>query len=501
MKTNYYQKFNTRKGNSYIYDGVSSSVIPDEGVLEEIIKLHNDNYDYIQILDKLSRKYDEQILKSAIKFADRWNKKYGGFFVDTDNVIKPIKANADMVKQYMDNGELYLLVLSVTEDCNFRCKYCYLSETYDYTRNRTSCHMTFETAKKAVDFYFDLIRKYKKIKPNKKASINFFGGEPLLEMDLVRKVVEYAKKTCPVELDFDITTNGYLLTDEVADFLVENDFYVAVSLDGDRKNNSNRVMSKNTETFEKVLENIKRFRKRYPLYGKFGLLAVYDINTDLEKNAEFFDDIELPPVLRVTGVASNNTCYYQKFSEEDYARFNKQITKLREEYIEKKKKSLPISTYQMVLFENELFQLYMRRRYKDNKGAILPYTGTCLPGVRLGVRADGTFDICERMNQEFPIGNVNDGYNLENIAQIINRYNDDVTGKCGTCIGNKVCSICYANVAGDKKFNCDSKVCNQVREFVKNGFALLYEILEENPDAFKQEEYDKVIKNMLIFEG
>lgn len=497
----YYDKFKTLSGNQYLYDGVTSVVIPDNGSLEQVIRLKQQGKSDDEILELPEMNIPREELKSTLLFYARWQKNFDGFQLLKKEHKAP-KVTARDVKESLDSGNIYILILNVTEDCNFRCKYCYLSEAYDYTRNRTTKRMTFETAKKAIDYYYRLLEDYRFRKPNKKANINFFGGEALLEFGLLKQIVEYAKANTTREVSFNITTNGYLLNDQISDFLVENNFYISVSLDGSKKNNTKRVMENNVETFDRIVANLKRFKERYPNYTNIGILSVYDIKTDLEDNVDFFADKGLPPLLRTTGISDNNTDYYHQFTPEDYARFQTVVEKLRKEYLEKKCNSEPMSNYLQIFFESELFQVLMRKRHKDDStGTILPYTGTCIPGIRLSVRADGTFDICERMNQQFPIGNVDTGYNYEAMAEIVNKYNTSIIENCRECIGNKICQICFAQTAGDSCFQYKPDICRQIQQMIRNGNCIIYSILEENPEAFTLEGMEKVIENMIKFEG
>ncbi|NNU78605.1 radical SAM protein [Clostridium estertheticum] len=503
MKDNnlYYEKFKSLSGNSYIYDGVTSVVIPDDGMLDQVIQLKDKELSDSDVIEILKDTFQAEQLKSTLMFYNRWERNYDGFHIDKREDKVPI-VDAQSMKEALDYGNIYILILNVTEDCNLRCKYCYLSEAYDYTRNRTSKRMTFDIAKKALDYYFRLIEEYRYRKPNKKANINFFGGEPLIEFDLMKKVVDYAKKHAPTEVNFNITTNGYLLNDSISDFLVENNFYISVSLDGSKENNNKRVLENNVETFDRVVYNLKRFKERYPDYNDIGILSVYDIKTNLLANVEFFDENKLPTVLRATGTSNNNTDYYYQFTKEDYDHFHTVINKLRNEYMEKKCNNEKMSPYLQVFFEMEIFQVLMRKRHKDdNSGTIIPYTGTCIPGIRLSVRADGTFDICERMNQHFPIGNVDTGYDYEALADIVNKYNSSVITNCKGCIASKICQLCFAQTAGENEFQNKPDVCKQLRSMIKSGNSIIYSILEQNADAYTIEGMEKVIENMIKFEG
>jgi len=119
------------------------------------------------------------------------------------------------------------LCLHVSHDCNLRCRYCFASTGDFGTGHRMT--MDFETAKKAIDFVVERSGKRRNIE------IDFFGGEPLMAMDTVRRTVEYAR-SLEKEHDkcfrFTITTNGMLLNDENIAYINQEMSNVVLSLDG-----------------------------------------------------------------------------------------------------------------------------------------------------------------------------------------------------------------------------------------------------------------------------
>lgn len=121
------------------------------------------------------------------------------------------------------------LVLQVTEACNLDCLYCYRTLSKPLGRAEA---MSPDTAVKAVDFLFESCGQLEKL------VLVFFGGEPLLNFDLLASTVSYAEakaKNSGKQIDFAVTTNGSLLNEKIIDFLVTNRVGVTVSLDGFRE--------------------------------------------------------------------------------------------------------------------------------------------------------------------------------------------------------------------------------------------------------------------------
>ena len=121
---------------------------------------------------------------------------------------------------------LKALCLHVSHDCNLRCGYCFAS-TGDFNTGRSL--MPPETAMRAIDFIIEKSRKRRNIE------IDFFGGEPLMAFDTVRKTVDYARsreKEAGKNFRFTITTNGVALNDEIIAYINREMSNVVISLDG-----------------------------------------------------------------------------------------------------------------------------------------------------------------------------------------------------------------------------------------------------------------------------
>lgn len=196
------ESFETRSKHKYIYDVETGTVIPDNGVLSLIIKKIADGKKDSEISGELSRSFPETVVEGTLKFIRRWQTMYGGFLRDASMPDRSYSVSEAAVDHEYDMGTSYLMVLNLTENCNLRCRYCYLSEEYQFTRNRTENRMSFETAKKAVDRYFSYLERIKKKIPNKKAGITFYGGEPLLEFSLIKRIVNYCREKQPVPIIF-----------------------------------------------------------------------------------------------------------------------------------------------------------------------------------------------------------------------------------------------------------------------------------------------------------
>lgn len=143
-------------------------------------------------------------------------------------------------------------VLFVTEDCNLRCPYCYVP--------KSPRRLDPAMGREVVDFMLDAPPRAKSV------MICFFGGEPLLEFDTIRELIEYGEQRsqeADKRIKFGMTTNGTLLTDEIIDFATEHKLTINFSMDGGpESHNANRRTVDGKGSFEFVDQALKRLAAR-----------------------------------------------------------------------------------------------------------------------------------------------------------------------------------------------------------------------------------------------
>ncbi len=195
------------------------------------------------------------------------------------------------------SGEVKALCLNICHDCNLRCPYCFAHEG---TYNTPKDYMSFEVGAKAIDF---LIAKSG---TRHNLEVDFFGGEPLMNFETIKKIVYYAKeatKRANKKIDFTMTTNGVLLDSEKREWLNEHMFNTVISIDGRKEvHDALRVTPNKSGSHDITLKNALEFRKirgnkSYYIRGTFT-----KNNLDFCKDVLFlndcgFDQISLEPVV------------------------------------------------------------------------------------------------------------------------------------------------------------------------------------------------------------
>jgi len=172
--------------------------------------------------------------------------KEKGFILKNDNIKQVIEEHREKCKYLFQGTSLHIVVPTLR--CNMKCVYCH-AKAKPVTRR--GYDMDEKTAKKIVDFIFQ--------SPSKDIMIEFQGGEPLLNFDIVKYIVEYANEKNFIEeknLSFDIVTNLVDMTDDKLDFLVENKVGICTSLDGPEI-----VQNKNRANYKKTVKWVKKLKK------------------------------------------------------------------------------------------------------------------------------------------------------------------------------------------------------------------------------------------------
>jgi uncharacterized protein len=477
-------KFKSKKGNNYIYDPCSNLIFFGSDILIDVISLYKKTNKDI-LIKKLSSNYEIGNILQTYKFVRNLVEKYSCFFPEQKET-KIRELNKDTFEREIAN--LSILTLEVTQRCNFRCKYCSYSGKYYYQRTHSNNSMNFRVAKKIIDYFLTLVSSDKRTTTNKNIVVSFYGGEPLLEFGLIRKCVEYLRsktKYLSINISFGITTNGSLLNSNVIEYLVKNTFSLAISLDGPEEiHNKNRVYRNGKGTFNNIWKNIKKIKKSYPSYYSncINYLITISPDYDLERIEFFFrnksyfnrNNLTVNPVN-----AFDNAFIKHIQPNPDY---NKNYIFLHgkfQNHLAKYSKSL--SPFLYGLFSNQykksnnLFFQSMREKSI--------YTGTCIPGGnKMYVDTNGILHACERINQNFPIGDYLNGYDFNKVKKMWASYCEQITENCPQCFAKYFCDICYANTA---KHNC-FKRCKEC-EITKNNFMTFLHnyisLLEENPRA------------------
>jgi len=227
--------------------------------------------------------------------------------------------NYDDVKQLQDPGVVKSMCLHVAHDCNLRCKYCFAA-TGDFCMGERKL-LSYEVGKKALDWLVEKSGKRVHLE------VDFFGGEPLMNFDVMKRLVEYGRS---IEAEknkkfkFTTTTNCVLMTEEIMDFFNKEMGNVVISMDGRPEvHDRMRPTINGKGSYAIIAEKAKEFAKRrgHQEYYVRGTFTGY--NKDFANDVLFLAD-EGFEQLSVEPVVTDPAC--------EYALHEEDLPELREEY-------------------------------------------------------------------------------------------------------------------------------------------------------------------------
>lgn len=303
---------------------------------------------------------------------------------------------------------MYILSLEVINKCNLNCTYCYLGE-------KKNTYMSMETAKKALDIAVHEAQK----QYDKTLIVYFIGGEPLMAFETIQNIVSYVRSRCEesgLKHIFSTTINGTLLTNDITDFFIRNQFEVKLSLDGiEQSHDLNRKDYAGNGSFKKIMQNLS-YLKRYE--SETGNKVSY-AHVVTKNNYHFFSEnfqflLSLGCEKIETGV--DHYCTWTKIEMEGLMEQLTEVFYLYKRHIQEKQK-----WFYWNMFEQNL------------EAFLLPCDFySCKAGLNnVFVTTDGGIYTCIEL-PEFLIGNVQTGLNVPRIREIV-YAKDEMARQCKVC--------------------------------------------------------------------
>lgn len=445
----------------------------------------------------------EQIEEQEINFENSEDRSHEidelyskGYFHNTD-IAKIEHGQTEIMPMLLSRG-LRRITLQLTQQCNLRCSYCIYSES-NYTRQRTHSDrkMDFSTAKKAIDFLVDRAIDSDSI------GISLYGGEPLLEFELIKKIVGYAKNRAAGKIcTFSMTTNGTLLTDEILEFLAENSVNLLISMDGPKEiHDANRkYRNSGVGSYTTIERNLLHIKDKYPDYISYiSINMVIDPRDNkLEEIMTFCDYME--NVFKISVNASMLSSDYGetkiKAPEEFICRWEYGVfLAYMEEFNKiKDKKHVPQMFRNVV---NSAKRIVM----KTEQGASAISNkcapgGPCVPGQsRLFITTEGKLFPCERvseLSETMLIGTLQDGFYYEKLYDILN-VAQITSDQCKKCWAFTLCNQCAKMCDMGQSFSATMRLeeCTKTKGVARAdllGAALINDVINNYQWSVKSHE-------------
>lgn len=436
--------FCTSNKNNYLYDYLTQQIINIHPVMELIHSLNGcvEN-SYFEIIMK---QYPDLSEEDILFYIDKYYflKKSGFWNKYTSEDSLSARLSSQMVENQIYN--LNHVLFQVTSDCNLQCKYCCYGEFYKDSSSEVGKELSFEQAKNVIDYLIPYWNS--NISHNSKIVIGFYGGEPLVNFELIEEIVEYVKG---LKLEnksfftFNMTTNAFLL-DKYMDYLVENKFSLLISLDGDKMHDYLRVDKGGHPTFDRVYRNVKELQFLHYDYFKSNVEFNSLLNNRSTPEEIYSFIVKEFGKVPMIGEISTNALKDELFA--DFMKIYKPYEESDELRTKMSSKSLLNKKVGFFFYYHLLnsYRQYYELLLNSKRGNVKIPTGTCLPfWKKMFVAATGNIYACERIGFEYTLGYVDKqsvNIDFEYISELYNQFYNNIMNQCSNCYLANYCSEC-----------------------------------------------------------
>ena len=374
-----------------------------------------------EVKERLSPTYGEAEVLEALEEIQ--------YLIDAEELLTTDQYHDYVVDFKKRKTVVKALCLHIAHDCNLACQYCFAEEGEYHGRRAL---MSFEVGKKALDFLIANSGNRRNLE------VDFFGGEPLMNWEVVKQLVEYGRskeKEYNKNFRFTMTTNGVLLNDEIMEYCNREMSNVVLSLDGRKEvNDKMRPFRGGKGSYDLIVPKFQKFAEMrgdrdYYVRGTFTRH-----NLDFSKDVMEFADLGFRSMSIEPVVAAPEEEY--AIREEDLPQIMEEYDRLAEEYLKRKKEGRGFNFFH---FNIDLNQGPCVAKRLSGCGSGTEY---------LAVTPWGDLYPCHQFvgQEEFLLGNVDTGVTNERIRDEFKLCNVYAQDKCRDCFARFYCSGgCAAN--------------------------------------------------------
>ena len=410
INNGYHIVLDVNSGAIHVVDEVVYDVIP-------LFEKHSSE----EITGLLREKYSEEEIREAMEEVAQLKKEGSLFTPDTyEAPLIDFKKRPTVVKA---------LCLHIAHDCNLACRYCFAEEGEYHGRRAL---MSYETGKAALDFLIANSGSRRNLE------VDFFGGEPLMNFEVVKQLVAYGReqeKLHDKHFRFTLTTNGVLLNDDIMEFANREMDNVVLSIDGRKEVHDHmRPFRKGAGSYDLIVPKFQKFaesrnQEKYYVRGTYT-----HFNTDFSKDVLHLADLGFKQISVEPVVAEETDDYAIK--EEDLPVLFKEYDDLAAEMVRRNKAGNGFNFFHFMI---------------DLEGGPCVYKrlSGCGSGTEyLAVTPWGDLYPCHQFvgNEKFLMGNVHDGVVNTGLQEEFKCCNVYAKEKCRDCFARFYCSGgCAAN--------------------------------------------------------
>lgn len=410
------------KNNGYniVLDVNSGAIHVVDDVTYDVIELFEDN-SAKEIIEKLVDRYPQTEIEEAIQEVNELKDNEELFTEDTyKERIIDFKKRQTVVKA---------LCLHIAHDCNLACRYCFAEEGEYHGRRAL---MSYETGKQALDFLIANSGSRRNLE------VDFFGGEPLMNWDVVKQLVAYGReqeKLHDKHFRFTLTTNGVLLNDEIMEFANNEMDNVVLSIDGRKEvHDRMRPFRKGAGSYDLIVPKFQKFAESRH-QDKYYVRGTYThFNTDFSKDVLHLADLGFKQISVEPVVAQPTDEYALK--ESDLPVLFDEYDRLAAEMVKRNKAGNGFNFFHFMIDLN-------------GGPCVAKRLSGCGSGTEyLAVTPWGDLYPCHQFvgQDDFLMGNVDDGIVKPEIADDFRSCNVYSKDKCRNCFAKFYCSGgCMAN--------------------------------------------------------
>ena len=410
------------KNNGYniVLDGNSGAIHVVDDVTYDVIAMFEEKSGE-EIIEALKGTYPESEIKEALDEVQSLKDDEELFTKDAyENYIMDFKKRPTVVKA---------LCLHIAHDCNLACQYCFAEEGEYHGRRAL---MSYETGKQALDFLIANSGQRRNLE------VDFFGGEPLMNFDVVKQLVAYGReqeKLHDKHFRFTLTTNGVLLNDDIMEFANKEMDNVVLSIDGRKEvHDRMRPFRKGAGSYDLIVPKFQKLaesrnQERYYVRGTFT-----HYNTDFSNDVLHLADLGFKQISVEPVVAQPEDPY--AITEEDIPVICEEYDRLAKEMIRRKKAGEDFNFFHFMI---------------DLEGGpcVAKRLSGCGSGTEyLAVTPWGDLYPCHQFvgNEDFLMGDVWNGIKRTDIQDEFKCCNVYAKEKCRNCFARFYCSGgCAAN--------------------------------------------------------
>ena len=411
-------------GYNIVLDSESGSIHTVDDVAYDVIELY-ENTPRDEIVATVSERHgiEASEVEETLEDIDELKAEHKLFTEDL------FKGSAELFKKRQ--SVVKAICLHVAHACNMRCGYCFAGEG-EYHGERAI--MSYDTGRRALDWLIENSGTRHNLE------VDFFGGEPLLDLDVVKQLVAYGRsheKECGKNFRFTLTTNGLLLDDDTIEFLNREMGNVVISLDGRKDVNDNmRKMPDGGGTYDAILPAFKKLvasrgQRDYYVRGTYTHYNT-DFASDVIHMADLgFKELSIEPV-----VAPPDAPYALK--ESDIPKLLSEYERLACEMLERKREG-----------KGRDFTFYHYMIDLTGGPCIVKRVSGCGVGTEyVAVTPTGDLYPCHQFvgEERFLLGNIYDGITNDSICDEFKSCNVYSHEECADCFAKLYCSGgCAAN--------------------------------------------------------